>query len=364
MPAFSFFFYGMECKVHLDTKQKIRLARVSEQHIAEAWKQLSDARYKPVIADCLYARDQLQLCDWAYFQWVKTLAEKQYGTKSPDEAVLFQMFLLTQSGYKVRIARENNRLVLLIPFQQTVYEYSYLSIGTLRYYIMDKAYKGGNIYICNFEFPKEQLCSLQIKELPAFPVVKTPTRTVSARRYPGLNVSISTNRRLIDFYNSYPITSDWQVYTLASLSETVKGQLYPVLQSQLAGKSEQEAANMLLNFVQDAFPYQTDAQQFGYERPFFADETFFYPACDCEDRAILYSIFVRDLLGLEVVLLDYPLHLATAVHFNETIQGDYLMIDGKKFLICDPTFLGASVGMAMNDYKQVKATIIKLDIHF
>jgi len=98
--------------------------------------------------------------------------------------------------------------------------------------------------------------------------------------------------------------------------------------------------------VQYAFAYQTDTQQFGYERPFFGDETFFYPACDCEDRAILYSILVRELLGLEVVLLHYPQHLATAVHFNETIQGDYLMIDGKKFLICDPTFLGASVGMS------------------
>ncbi|MDR3236051.1 MAG: hypothetical protein LBT48_04905 [Prevotellaceae bacterium] len=361
-PAFSFVFYGAGCKVHLDATQKIHLSGSSEQHIADAWKQLSDARYKPVVADCLYARDQLKLCDWAYFQWIKTLAEKQYGTQSPNEAVLLQLFLLTQSGYKVRIARENNRLALLIPFRQVVYEYSYLPIGTLRYYIMDKSYKGGNIFICNFEYPKEQLFSLQINQLPAFPVAETQTKTFTTAHYPELKVNVSTNQHLIDFYNTCPITSDWQLYAQASLSETVKRNLYPALQKQLTGKSEEEAANLLLNFVQYAFAYQTDPQQFGYERPFFGDEMFFYPACDCEDRAILYSIFVRELLGLEVVLLNYPQHLATAVHFNETIQGDYMMIDGKKFLVCDPTFLGAPVGMSMSEYKETKAIVVKPDI--
>lgn len=92
------------------------------------------------------------------------------------------------------------------------------------------------------------------------------------------------------------------------------------------GKSKSEAANTLIDFVQTAFEYKTDEEQFGYERPLFADETLYYPYSDCEDRAIFYSILVRDLLGLDVVLLHYPNHLATAVSFGEEIADTILCL--------------------------------------
>jgi hypothetical protein len=63
------------------------------------------------------------------------------------------------------MAKDNNHLALLVPFRQAVYEYSCLSIGMFNYYIMDKAFKGGNLFICNFEYPEEQLLSLQINLL-------------------------------------------------------------------------------------------------------------------------------------------------------------------------------------------------------
>ena len=119
-----------------------------------------------------------------------------------------------------------------------------------------------------------------------------------------------------------------------------------------------EAANMLIDFVQTAFAYQTDGEQFGYEKPFFVDELFYYPYCDCEDRSILYSRLVRSLLNLDVVLLDYPNHIATAVCFTEQVEGDYILVNGKKYVICDPTYIGASIGMAMPQFKSVAAKVL------
>ena len=133
-----------------------------------------------------------------------------------------------------------------------------------------------------------------------------------------------------------------------------------MLKKQIKGKTQEEAANMLINFVQTAFDYATDDEQFGYERPLFGDEIFYYPYSDCEDRSILYSILVRDLLGLDVVLLYFPGHLATAVKFTEDISGYYLTIDNEKYLICDPTYIGAPIGDCMPDYQNVSAEIIKI----
>lgn len=107
--------------------------------------------------------------------------------------------------------------------------------------------------------------------------------------------------------------------------------------------------------------YEYDDKVWGGDRAFFADETLYYPYCDCEDQSILFSRLVRDLLGLEVVLVYYPGHLATAVQFTENITGDYVAMNGKRYVICDPTYIGAPVGATMPEMDNAKAKIILLE---
>ena len=118
---------------------------------------------------------------------------------------------------------------------------------------------------------------------------------------------------------------------------------------------------MLINFVQTAFNYKTDGDQFGYERPLFGDETLYYPYSDCEDRSILYSILVRELLGLEAVLLYYPGHLATAVAFpNNQSFGYHFTWKNKVFTICDPTYIGADIGECMPQFRTTSPEVIQI----
>jgi Cu/Ag efflux pump CusA len=65
---------------------------------------------------------------------------------------------------------------------------------------------------------------------------------------------------------------------------------------------------------------------------------------------------------MPVVLVYYPnSHLATAVKFNnQNISGDYLIIDGEKYLICDPTYINANLGMAMPNLRNVPVEILML----
>lgn len=94
---------------------------------------------------------------------------------------------------------------------------------------------------------------------------------------------------------------------------------------------------------------------------FFADETLYYPSCDCEDRAILFTRLIRDLLGLKTALIYYPGHLASAVCFTENVAGDYLLLEDNRYLICDPTYINAPVGKTMPDMDNKKAKVILLD---
>lgn len=99
----------------------------------------------------------------------------------------------------------------------------------------------------------------------------------------------------------------------------------------------------------------------GHDRAFFAEETLYYPFCDCEDRSILFSRLVRDLLGIDVALIYYPGHLATAVHFDAEVKGNAVMIGNARFVVCDPTYIGAPVGEQMPnlDYDRIQTIILR-----
>lgn len=359
-PKFNFTFYGQKCHIPLEDKHRFRLKNATENSFADGWMILSSDEYLPVIAHCLDYRDKLCLCDWGYVRFVEQMTTAFFSSGQENEAKLMQMYILTQSGYKVRIAKAGSRLVLLLPSTYSIYKYPYLNVRGVNYYLVDSSLGKTTVNIFDQEFPKEQYFSLRIHELPVLPVNRTANRHFQSKHNQEIAADISVNKNLIDFYNDYPLSGHWDIYSNISLSQQAKERLYPVLKQSIAGKSSPDAANILLHFVQTAFEYATDEEQFGTERPLFADETLFYPYSDCEDRAILYSILVRELLGLDVVLLHYPGHLATAVCFDTNdVFGDYLQIDGRRYIICDPTYINANIGETMQQYKQTAASVIK-----
>ncbi len=359
-PTFSFRFYGTECALSLTPQHRYTLRSVDENSVADVWTRLSTDSYLPVIAECLDWREKLSLCDWAYVRFLEQMTMAFFSPEQQNEARLMQMFILTQSGYKVRIARADDTLVLLLPSEEKIYEYTYLLSEGCRYYVTDKSLRNKSLYVLDYEFPKEQFFSLQMTTQPVLSEQLTEPHRHAPLRDPAMATETRLNSNLIEFYNDYPRSGAWHLYAQASLSESAKEQLYPPLRKAIEGKTELDAANMLLNFVQLAFEYKTDHEQFGYERPLFADETLYYPYCDCEDRSILFSILVHDLMGLTPVLLYYPGHLAAAVDFKSEVKGDHVMLDGNRYTVCDPTFIGAGVGKAMTQYKKTEAQVIKI----
>ena len=355
VPMATFRFFDTPMNFHFGKDRTLRLKDATEKSVSEMWKQLSDSYYDNVIAECLENSQKQNLSDWGYLLLTKKVAEEYCGAGT-NESVVMHMYLLTQSGFQVRIGRANDKFSLMFASQSIIYKYKYFNLSGEKYYILDKSLAGLPFYVFDHAFPKEKSLSLAITQ-PKLNVVQTQERTVTSQRYPEVSVTIETNQNLIDFYNTYPLSSEWNTYSKASLSDVLKDDLYPVLKKAIKGKTEAAAANILLNFIQTGFEYKTDGQQFGYERPLFPDESFYYPYCDCEDRSILFSCFVRELMGLDVILLNYPDHLATAVHFNEDIPGDFLMVEGKRYLICDPTYIGAEIGRCMPQYKIIEPKV-------
>lgn len=356
---FTFNIYGTKCAVSLKDTHQFTLKGVDENSVADTWELLSTDKYNIIVAEALTLRDKLKLSDWGYFLLLEEMTTSFLGKNAVNEARVLQLFILVQSGYNVRIARTDDHIALLLPFDTTLYQFNYFTLDGTKYYIVDRSGKFQNYFIFNRKFPNEQILSTNISQSPAFDKSLTTPKSFSVN---NIAVEVSLNKNLLDFYTDFPLNSSWIHYSSASVSEELRNALFPKLKADIADKSEQEAVQTLLSFVQHAFDYKTDQEQFGYERPLFSDETFYYPYADCEDRSILFAELVRELVGLDVVLLFYnnspsEQHLATAVKFNSQIQGDYFNLSNEKFIICDPTYIGASIGMAMPMYKTSSATI-------
>ncbi len=64
---------------------------------------------------------------------------------------------------------------------------------------------------------------------------------------------------------------------------------------------------------------------------------------------------------LLVCLVYYPGHLATAVCFESEVKGDYLTLSGRRFVVCDPTYIGAPVGRTMPGMNNARAKVVVLE---
>ena len=154
----------------------------------------------------------------------------------------------------------------------------------------------------------------------------------------------------------------WAMYANTPMETEVKAQLYPQLVAQLKGLSQKEAVERILNWVQTGFEYEYDNKAWGHDRAFFTEETLFYPYCDCEDRSILLTRLVRDLLHLKCILVYYPGHLASAVELTGTdAKGDCIMLDGHKYIIADGTYINAPLGRTMPQMDNSTAKVILLE---
>lgn len=365
-PAYLDFSYlGTSLRVRKPQGTKFSLRSTEEGAIADAWKELCEPRFNNLVLDCIKLRSSLDLCDWAYLMMLQALGNSYLGSGS-NEATLLMAYIFSQSGYKMRLGQANGKLEMLYASQHNVYNTPYYICDGEKFFAMSKS--AGQIQINAARYPMEQSLSLWVSDQPKVLFSASPVRTLTSKRFPEMSVQVSENKNLLTFYNSYPTSevggnfmTRWAMYANTPICKEAQSELYSQLHRYIDGRSQLDAVERLLNWVQTAFVYEYDDKVWGRDRAFFPDETLYYPYCDCEDRSILFTRLVRDLIGLKCILIYYPGHLASAVCFTEHVSGDYILVKGNRFVVCDPTYIGASVGHTMPDMDNSAANVITLE---
>ncbi len=344
-----FTFFGTNAKVRFDVGDKVIVKGVDENAVADAIERMARKTHDNMLFDCLRLRKELRLSDWAYLQMLVAVAKNiHYG--DDNSAALLVAYLYMQSGYKVRIGANEGRLYMLFACEGLIYNRNQFTVGGCNYYGIEEL--PARMHICEASWENEKKLSLVVNAGQRFAFEGSEERCITSKDYPGVSAKVMVNKNLMSFYDTYPTSmlgndemTRWALYANTGLDENTRKGLYPVLQNHIAGLSEVEAVDRLLNFVQTGLVYGYDNEIWGEDRVFFAEESLFYPYCDCEDRSVLFSRLVRDLLGLDVALVMVPGHMLTAVNLKTEVKGAHTTYNGKKFIFCEPTCTdGAPVG--------------------
>jgi hypothetical protein len=348
-----------------DAKKPVLSASVNKDAISEFWAALSKSNYEDLLAQVQRDRVQMSLNDWGYVQFLYKISQKLFP-RSQNEAMLMTWFMLAKSGYDSKVGFNNNQIYLLLPSETRLYYVSYLVFANdqRRFYgpALEPGCKSfdGPLYTYEGKYPgADKNIDFAVKELPKLKREAVSRRLQFTYEDKLYVFNVRMSKDAVNFFTDYPLT-DMKLYFDAPASMEAIQSLFPQLRSALQGKTELVAVNMLLRFVQTAFEYKTDPEQFGREKPLLPDEMLYYPYSDCKAHSILFAYLVKHLLGLEVVGLDYPGHIATAVLFSTNIAGDSVGVRGRKYIICDPTYINADAGACMPKFKTVNPNVIPI----
>jgi len=320
--------------------------------IANFFNTAASSDYEPLLEQINSTAQRMELNDWGIYMLVSKISETTYTNY--ENSKLLSWFLFNKLGYAVKIGLQDRRVVVMHYSKKTIYSTPNYNFENKKYYVISDYAKEniGRLFSYKQEYPDATKgLDLSLKSLPNLKrelKSKELKFSYSSQEY---GVSFSYNKNLLDFMATYP-QADYETFFNAPIDDVTYRELALSLKKYIDGKKASEAMNFVLCFVQNAFKYEQDNKQFGREKVMFAQETLYFDKSDCEDRSVLFSYLIKELFGVSVVGLKYEDHMATAIYVP--IEGDDVIVKSRKFIIADPTYINAPIGMSMPKYRSIK----------
>jgi hypothetical protein len=315
---------------------------------------LRNTNYPPVLEQLSEISRQMNLNDWDYYCLISEFCKSV--TDKPNARKVIAWFLLSESNFKVKIGYFKTDASILIATGQTLYNTPWFNINGERYYAL--SYEQDSIFTYNIGYFKG------IKNLNIFhdkPLMLEAMRKDRTITFPYLgktySIPVSYDQSYVDYYASYPMIPVDYYFALpvsSTFKESVEINISPYLQN----RNRLESLHFLLNLVQYGFNYKTDIEQFKHEKYMVPEEILYYNNSDCDDRTILFSYLVRELLHLDVVALDFDGHICSAVEVSDPSLKGNLTYNGKEYIVCDATYAGAPPGIILPPFQVKNAVIV------
>lgn len=349
-------FFGAATSVPYDASLAPALdGAPGKESIRTYWRSMAGQEYAPTLDAVQARRDDLGLSDWGYYVYLRDLGSRFYEKKGVGEnenaATLWTWFMLMKSGYAARVGYQGDTVFLMLPVDGQIYNRPQMYLDDQKYYLMVEDTGGGSLRTYEGQHGEaRQVLSLDEGAPPRFEGATKRDTASFSHGDERFNLEYEYDTAVLDYLRAYP-NVELRVLFEAGASSAAESSLTDALQPHLRDRSPRDALNFLLSFVQFATKYERDRENFGEERFLFPEESLAARASDCEDRAVLFAYLARTLLDRDLVGLEWPSHVATAVRVGDgleaTAEDRTLTVDGETYVMADPTYIGSDLGMEM-----------------
>lgn len=359
-------FYGHNIDFHVPQALRCKAKSSRESEVAKYYKAMhsQEEATRKLQVEINHAVSQMGLNEWGYFSLLRTISEKIFA--DTNDCVLFCFYMLHSNGFKARVGRgqqsKNLLLLLAIDNSKEIYSSTFFRINGTKYYIVyGNGIKGENVYSYNEKADDRGLKEIGLDFTKQLNIAACDMQRKLRLEKADINLVIPYSSSHLRYYDEIPMTV-FPIYFKTPVSKEAELSLANTFDDLAKKNDKVQMVDIILNFVQTAFAYKIDELQFGREKYFFPEEVIGLPFSDCEDRSALFAWMVRRFTGLEVIGVLYADHLATAVYFgdNANPKGQSIMHKGKRFVVCDPTYQNASIGMMTPKYAKARYEIINI----
>ena len=344
-----------------------QLDEINSEHYNRLHNKMLRSNYKPTIDYLDRYCTERRACDWCRYMLVRAVSEAALPDTQCNERIALQIFLLEQMGFDARAAQQGERLVMLLPFDGTIYERGYITIDNQRFYIFEYgSAPEGYRPILRLDTTHRRPLSIEIGAGIDSPHA-TPISLPLWSDYLGKAVIVPISSARIELMRQYP-TTEKVPFHRAEVPDAICDALLPMLAQQIATMSQLDAAEYLLGLVQHGFEFTSDSDLFGRHKQMTIEESLFYGRNNCKDRTLIFAWLIEELLGLSTVLIDYQVdpkiesvgHVACGVEFTQRTAGTFITYNGHRYVICDPSYVDAPVGQPMPRYSHWPMAVLEL----
>lgn len=359
-------FYGRSMTFNVPKNLRVKTDGIKERQIANYYAAMKQNDAEHLVQKQLDdAVDQMGLNEWGYFVLLRAISEKLFD--NANDRVLFTFYMMHSHGFKARVGRgsKSNNLLLLLALDNTkeMYSQTFFRINGYKYYIVyGNGQQGESIYSYDEKADHSGLKEIGLDFTKPLDIAACDkTRQLHLDKV-NMDINLPYSTSHLRYYDEIP-TTVFPVYfktPVAQETEVVLAETFATLGKRY---NKVQMVDIMLNFVQTAFAYKIDEQQFGREKYFFPEEVIGLPYSDCEDRSALFAWLVSHFTGYEVIGVLYNDHLATAVCFGDDAQpaGTTISFGRKRYVVCDPTYSNAPIGTVMPKYANTQYEIVKIN---
>lgn len=314
----------------------------------------------------LVQQQKMSLNDWLLYQVINDYSsqlQQQWNPAFPVEVI--NWFILNQLNKDARIGWTKKQFALFVKINEEIFEAPIIEEDGSHFINLSaidrqkKKTKAQAIYLANFTpNPQGDFFSFALSQLPNIPSKNTKKKLLFKYKNQQYAINFTTDANIPLLFKNYPLLHE-TAYFDVPLSPITKTSLLKELNIILAGFSNEEKLAFLATLSRSAFQYKEDGEFFGFSKPMVADEVFFYPYSDCEDRSALFFNLVKELLPYPQLVIAFPDHISIAVAFPSK-HGRPILYNGKKYYICDPTgpANNSEIGTFPPDYKNTPYSIL------